>query len=92
MAINAIKLMGTSQWVVENRLKKGQFGAAIGEAVMPPITLLDGLKEELQAIYEGDFDPQTSTIIRQLPPYGKFIQDTFLGAREVRRIKDILED
>jgi hypothetical protein len=92
MAINAIKLMGTSQWVVENRLKKGQFGAAIGEAVMPPITLLDGLKEEFQAIYDGKFDPQTSEIIKRLPPYGKFIQDTFLGARDVRRRSDILED
>jgi len=93
MVANAIKLMGTSQWVIENRVKQGKPFSAIAEAVMPPINLFDSLAEELQAIYKGEkFDPQTSQILQRLPPYGRFIQDTLLGARDIKRIQDALED
>ena len=82
-----------SQWVIENRVKQGKPFSALAEAVMPPISLFDGLAEELQSIYEGEkFDPQTSQILQRLPPYGRLIQDTLLGAREVKRLKDALED
>ncbi len=93
MVANAIKLMGTSQWVIENRVKQGKPVSAVAEAIMPPINLFDGIAEELQSIYKGEkFDPETSQILQRLPPYGRLIQDTLLGAREAKRIKDILED
>ena len=93
MVANAVKLMGTSQWVIENRVKQGKPFSAVAEAIMPPISLFDGLAKELQAIYKGEkFDPKTSQMIQRLPPYGRLIQDTLLGARDDKRIKDILED
>ena len=93
MVANAIKLMGTSQWVIENRVKQGKPFSAVAEAIMPPINLFDGIAEELQSIYKGEkFDPETSQILQRLPPYGRLIQDTLLGAREAKRIQDILED
>ena len=93
MVANAIKLMGTSQWVIENRVKQGKPFSAVAEAIMPPINLFDGIAEELQSIYKGEkFDPETSQMLQRLPPYGRLLQDTLLGAREAKRIKDILED
>jgi hypothetical protein len=93
IAANAIKLMGTSQWVIENRVKEGKPFSALAEAVMPPINLFDGLVQELQSIYEGEkFDPQTSQMLQRLPPYGRLVQDTLLGAREAKRIKEALAD
>ena len=93
IAANAVKLMGTSQWVIENRIKEGKPFSAVAEAIMPPINLFDGLVQELQAIYEGEkFDPKTSQMLQRLPPYGRLVQDTLLGAREAKKIKDALSD
>ena len=84
--------MGTSQWIVENRLKEGKIVSAIGEAVLPPISLFDGLSEDLSKLAQGTLESKDSKVIQRIPPFGRLIQDWMLGAREEKRIKDILAD
>ncbi len=92
MVKNLFKIMGTSQWIVENRLKEGKIVSAIGEAVLPPISLFDGLSEDLSKLAQGTLESKDSKVIQRIPPFGRLVQDWMLGAREEKRIKDILAD
>ena len=92
MVKNLFKIMGTSQWIVENQLKEGKIVSAIGEAVLPPISLFDGLSEDLSKLAQGTLESKDSKVIQRIPPFGRLIQDWMLGAREEKRIKDILAD
>lgn len=86
------KVMGTSRYVVENHLAEGRITPALGEVFMPPISLFDGLTEDVYALSQGELDAQGSKMLSRVPVFGRIMQDWLLGAREEKRIKDILAD
>lgn len=90
MVKNIFKTLGTSQYVVENYLKEGKISAAIGEAVLPPISLLDAFGEDLNKLSKGELTAKESKAMQRIPVFGRLVQDILLGAREEKRIQDIL--
>ena len=86
------KVMGTSRYVVENHLAEGRITPALGEVFMPPISLFDGLTEDVYALSQGELDAQGSKMLSRVPVFGRIMQDWLLGAREEKRMKDILAD
>ncbi len=92
MIKNALKIMGTSQYVVKNNLAQGKIAAAIGEAVLPPISLFDAFSEDLMRLSKGELTAKDSQALQRVPFFGRLMQDFVYGAREEKRIKDILAD
>ena len=86
------KVMGTSRYVVENHLAEGRITPALGEVFMPPISLFDGLTEDVYALSQGELDAEGSKMLSRVPVFGRIMQDWLLGAREEKRMKDILAD
>jgi hypothetical protein len=87
-----VKTMGSSRYVVENYIKEGKITPAIGEMVLPPVSLIDALGEDLSNLLKGDLTAKESNALSRVPVFGRLVQDILLGAREEKRISDILSD
>lgn len=87
-----VKTMGSSRYVVENYVKEGKITPAIGEMVLPPVSLIDALGEDLANLLKGELTAKESNALARVPVFGRLVQDILLGAREEKRISDILRD
>lgn len=89
---NLLKTMGTSRYVVENYVAQGKITPAIGEMVLPPVSLFDALTEDIADTLSGEITAKESKALARVPVFGRLVQDIILGAREDKRIQDILRD
>jgi hypothetical protein len=87
---NVFKIMGTSQWMIENKLAQGKITAAVGEVVLPPVSLFDGLADDVMKLAKGELRGKDSEILSRIPVLGALFQSFMLGAREDRRREDIM--
>lgn len=88
---NIFKIMGTSQWMIENKLAQGKITAAVGEVVLPPVSLFDGLAEDVIKLAKGELQGKDSEILARIPILGALFQSFMLGARDQRRLEDIMK-
>lgn len=91
---NIIKTLGSSRYMVERHISQGRIMPAIGEMVLPPVSLFDAFTQDFAKMLTDDdgLDPKDSRALSRVPVAGKLVQDILLGAREERRIDDILKD
>ena len=85
------QLFGTSRYITENFTKKGELTPALGELFLPPIGLIDAFSKDLTKTVSGEITAKDSELLGHVPLFGKMVQDTLLGARDDKRIKDILD-
>jgi hypothetical protein len=60
--------------------------------VLPPVSLIDALGEDLANVLSGELTAKESNALARVPVFGRLVQDIMLGAREDKRIQDILRD
>jgi hypothetical protein len=54
--------------------------------------LFDAFSEDLMRLSKGELTAKDSQALQRVPFFGRLMQDFVYGAREEKRIKDILAD
>tara|TARA_R110001632_G_C11356850_1_gene418946 strand:- start:192 stop:3017 length:2826 start_codon:yes stop_codon:yes gene_type:complete len=83
--LNIFKTMGVSRYVVDKAIDQGKITPALGEIFLPPVSLLDGMVEDISKVVTGEITGKDSNLIARIPVFGNLFQSWLLGARTDRQ-------